>query len=282
MSQPTLADFVGARKVGAPTSSGNTLWAQQHAEELKEIVRAYSARRARNLQVHLGPSELGVECDRQVVGKLLGAPTTNHVTDPWPSFMGTAGHAEMENVFAWDNEVRYVANGLPPRWRTETRVSPTDEHPGTADLYQLGVIEDHKFLGESSMAKLQSPTGPPRKYVGQIGLYGLGYLRKGLPVERAVLLAWPRTSSRLDDLYVWETAFDDRMVALIAEILADTKRRKENAANIATRFAREDQPAALADVPRAPSGDECFFCPFYRPEAVDGGPGCPGTKQVNP
>lgn len=275
MTTPSLDAFLGSPVQRAPNAkTGNTQWAQQHAEELKTIIRNYSSRRARSLQKHLGPSELGVHCDRQVVGKLLGEPATNHVADPWPSFMGTAGHAEMENVFQWDNQVRYVANGLPPRWRTETKVAPTDEHPGTADLYQPGSVEDHKFLGDSAMAKLQSPAGPPRHYVAQLGLYGLGYLRKGLPVERAVLLAWPRTTSRLDDLYVWEKAFDASMVALIQEVLDDTKRRKHYAAEI------QHGLYGLADVPRQPSGDECFFCPFYRPEAVDGGAGCPGTKQV--
>jgi hypothetical protein len=49
----------------------------------------HAARAPRTLQQHLGPSELGVECDRQVAGKMAALPATNHVVDPWPSMVGT-------------------------------------------------------------------------------------------------------------------------------------------------------------------------------------------------
>ena len=34
------------------------------------------------------------------------------------------------------------------------------------------------------------------------------------------------------------------------------------------------------DVPASPDDQECYFCPFYRPQAArDGQYGCPGTVQ---
>jgi hypothetical protein len=51
-------------------SSGNTLWAQRYATELRDVVMRYAARLPRNVQRHLGPSELGHAClsgDTEVV-----------------------------------------------------------------------------------------------------------------------------------------------------------------------------------------------------------------------
>src|SRR6202012_3620183 len=164
----------------------------------------------RSQQGHLGHSELGVACDRQVVGKLLREAPTNHVTDPWPSIVGTAVHAWLADAFVADD---------PQRWMTEHRVTPHPDHAGTGDLYDRveATVGDHKVLGESSLAKVRRAEGPPRKYRRQLFLYGLGFLRQGLPVNRVALLAYPRTQSTLDGIYVWEHPFDGNAVAELAD-----------------------------------------------------------------
>lgn len=268
---PSPAEFLSAPPTGPPSSQGNTAWAARMAREAADVVTRYSDRRPRSLQKHIGPSELGVACDRQIVGKLIGEEKTNHVTDPWPSFVGTSVHAELEQAFQWDNEARYGRNG---RWFTERRVTPFAGHPGTADLYDVTeqALLDHKCLGDSSMQKVRSTAGPSRKYVVQLGLYGVGYMREGLPVKRVGLIAWPRTGSTLHGVYVWERKMDSEYIDLIASVIEDTKRRKAMAALVL------DGHATIAQIPRSPSGDECYFCPFYRPQSGhDGGPGCPGT-----
>jgi hypothetical protein len=258
------------KKVPAPAAVlGNTPWAAATARRVSDIVTRYSARRPRSLQVHLGPSELGVACDRQIVGKLVSEAPTNHVTDPWPSFMGTAGHAEMDTVFQWENgqigQTRYFAE------RRVTPPGPLAGHPGTADLYDCVecAVLDHKFLGVTSLDKVKSAAGPPRKYVAQLGIYGLGYIREGYRVDRVGLIAWPRTGSSLAGVYVWEHLMDGEMMTLLTQVVADTERRKIQAAEVLA-----GRP--LDSVPREPSGDECYFCPFYRPNRDDG-IGCPGT-----
>lgn len=249
-----------------PPPSGNTPWAQSMAEHVRQLVARQASFAPRSQQVHLGPSELGVACDRQVVGKLLREQPTNHVSDPWPSVVGTALHAWLADAFTADD---------PARWMTEHRVTPHPDHSGTADLYdrQTATVLDHKCLGESSLAKIQHPNGPPRKYVAQLALYGLGYLRAGLPVQRIAIIAYPRTRSTLYGLYVWEHAFDGDMVKLLGEVFEDTDRRKLLAAKVSVGRMRLDE------VPRTPSHDECFFCPAYRPQAGHDGSliGCPGT-----
>lgn len=264
----TVKDFMAATP---KSTAGSTRWAEQYGNELKGIVKRYAARAPRSVQKSLGPSELGEECDRQVVAKMAATKHTNNVGDPWPSVMGTAGHAYVEGAFQWDNADQQYA-----RWITEARVTPDpgpDPHPGTADLYDAynRALVDHKFLGQASMTKLKSK-GPKRVYYIQLLLYRLGYLNLGLPVDRIVLIAWPRTGSSLDDMYVWEhtpTAEDDE---LVAEVLKNTARRQEIAQLVRTNQFN------IMDVTATPSDDSCFYCPLYRPQsAYDGKYGCPGT-----
>ncbi|GLW32254.1 hypothetical protein [Actinoplanes regularis] len=249
---------------------GNTPWASRYAGELRRVVVEQANGSARNVQRHLGPSELGVPCDRQVVGKLAGVPATNHVADPWPSIVGTAVHAWLADAFTAANA------GLDfPRWLAEQRVVPHPDHSGTGDLYDAkeSAVVDHKVLGESSMAKIRSVAGPPIKYIIQLILYGKGFRLMGLPVTRVALAAYPRTAASLDGLYVWERATGPQDDALIEEVFALTGRRKQMAEEIISGR------LTLTDIPTSADDSECFFCPFYRPQSKrDNGPGCPGPN----
>lgn len=263
-----LAEFLK----NAPRSvNASDAWAEGYGTELKGIVTRYAARLPRNVQRHLGPSELGHECDRQVVGKMAGARSTNHVADPWASVMGTAGHAFVAQAFDWDND----HNGY-LRWLTEARVTPDpgpDAHPGTADLYDTfnRCVVDHKFQGESTRSQLKR-NGPPRHYLVQLLLYRRGYLNLGLPVERVVIVSWPRTRSTLDDLYTWSHVPTEADEQLVEDVLVQTRFRQEVA--VAVRAGKY----SLMDVPAKPDDTECFFCHLYRPQsAYDDAYGCPGT-----
>lgn len=259
-----LDDFFAA---AAPVLNGNTPWAEQYARTIRQVFHDHAARAPRSLQVHLGPSELGVECHRQVAGKMAQLPATNHVFDPWPSIRGTALHAYAEEAFRADNE----RNGL--RWLTEYRVEPHPLHRGTGDLYDAveESVDDHKFLGKSSMEKVRSPKGPPRKYVVQMLLYAKGFRNLGLPVRRVALLAYPATEASLDSMYVWERPHSSADDELLDEVFEQTEYRRQWAVALITGA------AGLMDVPAASDSDECYFCPFYRPQsAKDGGVGCPG------
>lgn len=257
---------------------GSTPWAARYAGELRRVFLEHAARAPRTLQQHLGPSEIGVACDRQVVGKFAALPTTNHVVDPWPSIVGTACHAWAADAFDGDNLRRNLL-----RWVTERRVTPHPDHPGTADLYDAveQAVVDHKFLGESSMAKIRK--GWPRKYKVQLLLYALGYWLLGLPVRRVALAAYPRTAASLDGLYVRDIDFTDAAGEILPEnrellelVFRQTAERRAMAEELVAGRLR------FEDVPMEADSDECFFCPFYRPQAAkDGGPGCPGTAAAS-
>lgn len=257
-------EFMKSAAPPAPLN-GTSPWASRYAGEIRRVIEEDAAHAPRSLQAHLGPSELGAACDRQVAGKLAGIPRTNHVVSSFPSWRGTAMHAAAERAFSADN----FRHGL--RWVTEQKVTPHPDHPGTADLYDATeqAVVDHKFLGPTSMTKIRN--GPPRHYIVQLLLYGRGYRLLGLPVRRVVLVAYPVTAGSLDGLYVWEREYTPVDDALLDEVFAQTAVRKQWAAAILTGA------ADLMDVPAAPDDNNCFFCPFYRPQAAhDGGLGCPG------
>jgi len=253
--------------------NGNSPWSSRYAAELRRVVIEHAERSPRSLQLQLGPSEVGVACDRQVVGKMAGLPKTNHVSDPWPSIVGTAVHAWLADAFDADNARRGVI-----RWVTEQRVQTHPDagliHPGTGDLYDAAeqAVDDHKVLGETTLAQVRSADGPARKYVVQLLLYAEGFRRLGLPVRRVALIAWPRTASSLDGLYVWDrehTGADDQ---LIEEVFTQTRIRQQLAIEV------HSGRMSITQIPITPDNSECYFCPFYRPQsAKDGGPGCPGT-----
>lgn len=269
-SDLTLAHF--AAQVPA-MAGGNTPWAARYARELREIVVRQAHRQPRSVQRNLGPSELGHVCHRQVVSKMSGQQITNHVADPWPSVIGTAVHALFAQFFENENAINGpMPDGL-PRWTTERKVAADPRYPGTADLhdgYELALV-DHKILGPTTMAKVQSANGPPWHYIVQLLIYAQGYRNEGKRIDRVVLAAWPRTSPTLDALYCWERPYEPaRDDEILRQVFALTALRQQVAQEVlAGRL-------PIEAVPRTPS-DDCYFCFVYRPQsALDNGPGCPG------
>jgi hypothetical protein len=269
-------DFMTSKIPAPPPAplNGNSAWAQAYATTIRKVFHNQSSRAARSLQVHLGPSEIGHVCTRQVAGKLAGLPRLNHVTDPWPSIRGTALHSYAEQAFADENQrlgrIRWV-----PEQKVEPfeGATPFETHRGTADLYDADeqAVNDHKFLGKTTHEKVRRE-GWPRHYFVQLLLYGMGYMRLGLPVKRVVLLAYPATEASLDNLYVLEHQITQADFDLIEQIKVELGYRKQWAAALLTGAAQ------LRDVPA--DTQDCHFCPHYRPQtAHDNGPGCPGDAR---
>lgn len=284
--QPSLEAWAAQSRNASPllTMNGNSAWAQRYSQELREVVIRYADRLPRNVQRHLGPSELGHHCDRQLIGKMagvsLGAAGTNHMHDPWASIVGTAIHAFLEEAFKWEShrlvdELKFASS---PRWYTEKRVTPDpafpSPHPGTADLYdaQNFALNDHKCQSEGVRDKLRRH-GPPHHYFMQMLLYAVGYMHEGYKVERVCLVSWPRTHSTMDDMYVWEHVITDEDIVAVVDLIEKTAVREELAKLVVTG------ELPFFEIPATPSVDDCQFCPFYRPDAATNPNvrGCPGT-----
>lgn len=263
--------------------NGNSAWAQRYSQELREVVVRYADRLPRNVQRHLGPSELGHLCDRQLVGKMAGVSLSrgdsNNLHDPWASIVGTAIHAFLEEAFKWESArlVREVGEST-ARWHTERRVTPDPgssvPHPGTADLYDARTftLNDHKCQSEGVRDKLRRH-GPPAHYFMQMLLYAVGYMHEGFRVDRISLVSWPRTHSTLDDMYVWEHVITPEDIASVVSLIEKTEVREQLALIVA------GGGMDWKEIPATPSDEDCQFCPFYRPDAAFNPKvkGCPGT-----
>ena len=198
---------------------------------------------------------------------MTGQQRTNHVADPWPSIVGRAVHAWLAQAFRDENTINGVIRFLP-----EIRVTPDPLYPGTADLYDgyEKALVDHKVVGDTTTRKVMSAGGPPWHYVIQMLLYKRGYELLGLPVRRVVLAAWPRTKPTMDELYCWDRLASPEDDDILQQVFAITAARRQVAQAVLRGEIKIEQ------VRRTPS-DECYFCPWYRPQsALDGGPGCPG------
>lgn len=266
-----LENFL-ARPAGdhVPTSgvTSNTPSGMQLAQELRDAVRHASAYAPRSLQVHLGPSEIGIPCHRQVAGKLAATTLTNHVADPWPSYVGTAVHAKLADDLVAER---------PQQWATERKVTPTEGHSGTADLYDSvwQAVVDHKVQGTSTHTKMRT-NGPGRTYFVQLLLYGLGYLLAGLPVRAVAIASWARHGG-LDDLYVWWHDLTQEDMDLVQYVInVELPYRKQWAELL------KNGQADLMDVPVGDFNEKpvCYFCPLYRPEKKSNPAvaGCPGVS----
>jgi hypothetical protein len=257
-----------AASVPAPPG-GNNDWSRTYGTEIKRLIERQAARAPRSMQAHLGPSELGEPCARQVVGKMIAEPSTNHVLSLWPAILGTAAHAWLAQALQDEN----ARIGM-QRFLAEMRVAPDPDHPGTTDFYDrvTQTTGDWKVLGPTTLAKI-ARDGPSFQYRVQLLLYWLGCLIAGLPVRRIALIALPRTAATLDGMYVWSHEPGPEDAALVAEVLRVTAARRQLAAAILRR------EITLNDIPITPSSDSCRYCPLFRPQAArDLGPGCPGTS----
>jgi len=284
--QPSLEAWSNQQRVASPilALNGNTSWAQRYSQELREVVVRYADRLPRNVQRHLGPSELGHLCDRQLVGKMAGVSLSrgdsNNLHDPWASIVGTAIHAFLEEAFKWESSRIAAEDPMAggPRWYTEKRVTPdpanTMPHPGTADLYDAATftLNDHKCQSEGVRDKLRR-NGPPLHYFMQMLLYAVGYMHEGYRVDRIALVSWPRTHSTLDDMYVWEHVITETDIADVVRLIEKTEVREQVAALVV------QGELNFFDIPATPSPDDCQYCPFFRPDAAFNNSirGCPGT-----
>lgn len=233
--------------------------AAELSRQLRDRVRSWSSSRPRSLQTKLGPSEVGTPCLRQLAYKVAQHPRVNHDGgDPWPSFVGTATHAALEDVF----------DGSPEQWRTELRVVVDDDLDlaGNTDLLRLtgGVtVVDHKVVGSTTMTKVKRH-GPAGYYVVQANLYAHGLIAAGVPVEWVAIAYWPR-SGRLDGLHVWLRRYDQTVVDR-ALLRLDVVRKLHGLLGA----------QLFGQLPTAPH--YCDSCPFYSANAVDPAVSCAGAS----
>src|SRR5215210_1678306 len=162
----------------------------------------------RTLQTRIGPSGLGVDCDRCLAHQLAWVPEQRD--DPWLPTVGRAVHAWLDEVFTAYN------SGLPSvRFLTEmcVCVGQVDgvDITGNADLYDLwtATVVDFKIVGATTLKTARR--WPSSQYRRQLHLYGRGFARRGLTPARVAIWYLPRNATSIEHGVQWSQPYDEQV-----------------------------------------------------------------------
>lgn len=234
-------------------------------DELLDVIATAVAAHPRSRQRELGPSEIGHPCQRWLGYRLLDVePVNTNQETSWRPTVGVAVHEWLQGTFAVANHGQAVA-----RWLTECQVSPAelDGVPivGRSDLYdrETATVIDWKIVGPTTLRNVRAH-GPAPQYQVQAHLYGRGWTRRLVPVERVAIFYLP-SNGELRDHFYWETAYDE-------QVALDAMARLEQTSALTKQFGRR----ALAVLPTA--DHYCTRCPFFLPAVTDPTEACPGHK----
>lgn len=185
-------------------------WAEAIAAEYCDVVVQGIASHERSAQKLIGPSEIGVDCDRALIYKLAQADEPADRGPAWKPTVGTACHTQMEDWFS--------RPGVKDNWEVEQRVTVGQIGPdyidGSTDLYaKPGAVIDHKFVGIKRLQHYKGH-GPSNQYRVQAHSYGRGWALDGFPVHIVMIAFHPRDGELTDSYYWWEPY--DEHVALQA------------------------------------------------------------------
>ncbi len=237
---------------------------------MRDVLAELDASRPRSQQVHLGPSELGIPCQRQIAMKLAGVPRRPDKRPPWAPMQGTAVHALMEEALRFDN-----ARLGREKWVIEQRLQIDDEISGHGDAYDCDTftVVDWKYVGTTALRSVKRKTVPVAQlvspqYRGQGHLYGFGHERAGRPVKwiRLVLLA---RSHDYDDSAEWTEAYDPNIAIATLDRYYQTQ-------DLLRAVNPMINPMLWGLIPAHPDEHDCGWCPFRRPGPASD-TGCPGN-----
>lgn len=232
-------------------------------DEMVRVVKEQATLAPRSLQVAVGPSEVGMPCQRRLAYRLLNYPTANVDADPWAAVIGTATHTWLADALRADNQRRGRT-----RWAIETPLEIAPGLRGSCDAFDLDTLTpiDHKIVGTTTMQTVKRD-GPSQQYRTQLQLYGLGWDNLGFTPTEVVIVFYPR-GGYLGGVYAWPEPYD-RAAALAALERLDWLR-------IALDLLDIDQHLDnLGQITAAP-GHACAWCPWFAPGARSFAQGCRG------
>ncbi|MBG6083274.1 hypothetical protein [Zhihengliuella flava] len=177
----------------------------------------------RSQQRMIGPSEVGVPCNRALLYKLAQVPEP-----PDPDMdvrleapLGTAFHAQLEEWFGADNH-RFAPG---ERWLVEERVEvgSIGGQPitGSTDLFDTsnGIVIDHKVVSPQRLKQYRAKGAGPQ-YTAQAMLYARGWAMDGYAVKGSAIAFIPR-GGQIRDIYFHFMEYDEH-IALTALQRAET------------------------------------------------------------
>lgn len=230
--------------------------------ELVGVITAAIDGDPRSAQTRLGPSEIGIACGRRLAHKLAGTPVVNPRPGAWRPTVGKAVHEWLAGVFAEANRDQA------PRWLVEFKVEAgvigDNVLDGNCDLYDRSraMAVDWKVVGSTALKKYRLATDPGPQYRVQAHTYGLGWTRRGLPVDHVAVVFLP-AEGELSQAVFWHEPYQPH-------IAVDAIARADALSHLVTVAGS----AAVAMLPTADSW--CAYCPWFLPAATDLTEACPG------
>ncbi|QZY52901.1 hypothetical protein [Leucobacter tenebrionis] len=183
------------------------------------VIEAAIAAHPRSLQKRIGPSEIGIECDRRILYKLAGVDEPPR-PPAWKPAVGTAVHDQLERWFDATNPSGDVARS---DWVTEWEITVgmlgtgPDAIPitGHSDLFHVpsGTVIDHKVVGPKQLTKYRLH-GPSRQYRVQAHLYGKGFTETGgWGDAKHVAISFLPRDGELSKAYWWHEPYNPHIAA---------------------------------------------------------------------
>lgn len=260
-SQRGVAAAPDVNPAPAPVEPASTI------TELRGLLVNHEANSARSLQTHIGPSEIGVECQRALAYRITNTPEQPDHRVPWAPIIGTATHAYLADVLTAHNTQLGRT-----RWLVEERVWPTDDISGSGDAFDVdtGTVIDWKIVGDNSITKYRRRMRP--EYRIQAHIYGLGHERAGRDVRWVRIVCLAR-SHDYDKSWEWTEPYDPAVAIYALDRLYATH-------DLINGLNLTDNPALWGAVPSQPSPD-CRYCRFFRPNKPPAADGCPGDPDAN-
>ncbi|MGI9136402.1 MAG: hypothetical protein ACR2JS_04980 [Candidatus Nanopelagicales bacterium] len=240
--------------------------------ELFQIIEQTIIGQPRSQQRRIGPSEIGVPCDRRIGYRLAGVDPVNDRGVAWKPYVGTSVHEQMADMMAKAEIARYSDAAATERWKVEERVSVGEigetEISGSCDLVdvQHGAVWDWKFTTRNQIREHYRPHGPGDQYRIQAHLYGRGFARQGYDVRTVGVIFFTR-DGEFTDRHVWHEPYDE-------QIAVDALTR---ASGIQSALDALGPDFTLPTLETADS--HCRFCPWFRAGTSQIAQACPGHPQ---
>lgn len=249
-AQPTWATSPDPDPAGKPQPHVDPATSVQLSTIVGTLIGLADSTSDRSLQTSLGASEIGAECDRQLVYKLNGIPAVNR-PDPLRAIIGSGLHLWLAQA------IEKVDRGA-GRFVVERRVEYRGIK-GSADCFdrELHVVIDWKSSTLKKIADFKRQ-GVPRPYEVQAHTYGAALADRGEDVRNVALVFIPIDGTLLS-IWSWVVPFD-RTIADAAVDRVDTLRGRD--------------PATVTACPSR----LCGWCPAYSPNSADLSVACTGRK----
>lgn len=226
------------------------------AGEILSGIRAFAASRPRSLQREVGPSQLGSACDHCLTAALMGWDKVEQDA-PWLPLIGTAVHSLLlDSGDVWRREDGWLCEHAVNVGEL-ARSGVLSAVGGTADLYnaRTGTVVDLKIVGATTLNEARRH-GPSQQYATQVQLYGRGFMRAGMPVERVVIAYLPRNSMRLTDAVFVDRPYDAGVATAALE-------RAQSLIAAAETFERVSVQARDVFIDALPRAAGCYDCARY-------------------